>query len=42
MRSRASEVPVDNNNSDEDTDSVHYESEEEIFGNKWKHEGSWW
>ena len=39
MSSRTPEVPIDYDNSDEDTDSVHDEGEEEIFGYEGKDEG---
>lgn len=35
MRARAPEVPVDDDDGDENGDRVHDECEQQIFGNQW-------
>ena len=42
MCSRSSEVPVDDDDRDENTDSVHDEGEQEILGNEREDERGGW
>lgn len=37
MRPGTSEIPIYYNNSNKNTDCIHYEGKEEIFGYKWQH-----
>jgi len=40
--SRSAEIPIDDNHSHEDTDGIHDESKEQIFGYQWQHQRGWW